>query len=205
MTRKTNTYKGRQYHYYYCRTTKKRGCTNSAMLKEEELVACVTGSVKSQVANVASLESVLAGSDAQRTINALAARYNAQIADNEAQLAKITGFKSTLYENLINGVLTKEDYKNLKTKYVADETRLREAIEKLQGELAEALSGKGERLRWMEHFRRFEILAELDRRVVANLIHSIRVLGKNELQITFNYQDEYENALDLLAREEVAA
>ena len=38
MTRKTNHYKGREYHYYYCPTGKKGGCNGSVMLKEEDLI-----------------------------------------------------------------------------------------------------------------------------------------------------------------------
>ena len=34
-------------------------------------------------------------------------------------------------------------------------------------------------------------MEEIDRRAVMQLIRSIRVLGKDELHIEFNYQDEY--------------
>lgn len=44
----------------------------------------------------------------------------------------------------------------------------------------------------------FEGLNELDRRTVVNLIRSIRVVSKTELDFTFNYQAEYEQALHLL-------
>ena len=39
MTRKTNQVKGKEYHYYYCPTGKKHGCTNPVMLKESDLPA----------------------------------------------------------------------------------------------------------------------------------------------------------------------
>jgi hypothetical protein len=50
----------------------------------------------------------------------------------------------------------------------------------------------------MEHFKQFEGLTALDRKTVAHLIRSIRVVSKTELQITFNYQAEYEKVLSLL-------
>jgi hypothetical protein len=43
-------------------------------------------------------------------------------------------------------------------------------------------------------------LTEIDRRIVVNLIQSIRVESKTELLITFIYQAEYENALALLQK-----
>jgi len=54
---------------------------------------------------------------------------------------------------------------------------------------------------WTEHFTKFENLDVIDRRTVMHLIHSIRVLGKSELEISFNYQLEYENAVDLFEKE----
>ena len=132
---------------------------------------------------------------------ALARQRGHQIEDNERQLTKISNFKSSLYENMVSGLLSKDDYKTLKAKYAADETRLRDAIAGLETERNNALDGKAERLRWMEHFRKFEGLEELDRRTMVNLVRSIRVLSKTELDITFNYQAEYEQALALLQRE----
>ncbi len=106
-----------------------------------------------------------------------------------------------------DGVISKADYKEFKANYAADELRLREAITALETELEEVLAGKAERLQWMEHFKRFEGLAAIDRRVVVNLIQRIRVVSKIELDITFNYQAEYEQALAarrLAAGKEVA-
>ncbi len=206
MTRKTNRYKGREYFYYYCPTGKKHGCPHAAMLKEDGLAECVLECVKAHIASVVSLENVLASSDGQKTAQALVTRVRRQIAENETQLQRIAGFKLSLYQNMVSGVITKDDHKSFKAKYLADEARLREAIAALETELEDALAGKAERLRWMEHFRRFESLAALDRRVVVGLIQSIRVISKTQLDITFNYQDEYEKALalDSAARKEVA-
>ena len=47
--------------------------------------------------------------------------------------------------------------------------------------------------------RRFSEIEELDRKVMIQLVHSIKVVGKNEFQIEFNYQNEYEKAISLIA------
>ena len=198
MTRKAVPYKGVKYHYYYCPTTKMRGCDGGVNLKESELSECILESIKAHVAGVASLEEVIAGSDAKRIMDALTKQYTEQIAENEKQLGQIGSFKSALYENMINGIISKDDYKTFKTKYANDEQRLREAIESLKAQLDDVVDGKSERLRWMEHFKRFGSLEELDRRTVSHLIHSIHVVSKTELTVTFHYQAEYENALELL-------
>lgn len=201
MTRKTNRCNGREYHYYYCPTGKKNGCTGAVMVKEADLRDCVLESVKAHISGIASMESVLAASDSRKAAELLAKQITGQIEDNERQLAAIGGFKASLYENMVGGLLTKEEYKALKSGYAADELRLRGAIDALETERENALDGRAERLRWMEHFKQFEGLRELDRRTVVNLIQSIRVTGKTSLDIAFNYQLEYEQALELLSDE----
>jgi hypothetical protein len=201
MTRKTVPYKDRSYFYYYCPTGKKNGCAGASMIKEDDLIGCVLDSVKAHIAAVASLESILAGSDGQKAARALVGQLDAQIGENTNQLDQILRFKASLYENMVTGLLFKEDYKMLKAKYAADEALLRDAISALAAERENALSGKAEHLRWTEHFKRFENLGGLDRRAVVNLLQSIRVVSKTELEFTFNYQDEYEKALHLIGKE----
>jgi hypothetical protein len=204
MTRKTNHYKGREYYYYYCPTGKKNGCTGAAMLKEEDLSDCVLESVKAHIAGIVSLNSVLAASDSRKIAGLLAKQIQNQIEENQRQIAIKSGIKSTLYENMVSGLLSKDDYKTLKSRYAADEARLRDAIVTLEAERENVLDGSAERLRWIEHFKQFEGLRELNRRTIINLIQRIRVISKTELDISFNYQAEYEQALDFLGLEVAA-
>lgn len=45
------------------------------------------------------------------------------------------------------------------------------------------MENRSERNRWIENFRRFSDLEELDRKAVIQLVQVITVLGKDELQI----------------------
>ena len=94
----------------------------------------------------------------------------------------------------MNGNLSKDEHKSLKAKYADDTALLTNANSRLQTEIEAVLSCNHERMAWTEHFTKFENIEEIDRRMVIHLIHSIVVLGKRELEITFNYQFEYENA-----------
>ena len=200
MTRKTDRKNGKSYYYYYCPAGKKNGCGSSYRIKEEDLVSCVLESVKSHISSVVSLDSILRSVGCEAAGGKLARQYETQIAENERQLEQIGDFKSTLYENMITGIISKDDYKMLKSRYMEDGVRLSRAIAALRQELADIMAGKGERLRWMEHFKRFDGLTELDRKTVTHLIQSIRVLSKTELQISFNYQAEFDTVLRLCGK-----
>lgn len=197
MTRKTDRYKGKTYHYYYCPVGKKGGCEAPARIKENDLTACVLESLKAHIRNIASLEAVLKNADTEALSSRMTRRLEAQLAENQNQLKQTAAFKSTLYENMITGLLSPEDYKTFKAKYLEDEKRLNQALSALRQELENVRNHTSERLVWMEHFKQFEGLMELDRKTVSHLIQSVRVAGKNELQITFNYQPEYEKALEV--------
>lgn len=203
MTRRTVPYKDTKYHYYFCPTTKKRGCTKAVSIKEETLHNYVLESIKAQIASIVSYDAVLANSNNQRAINAMAKHLLMQIAENEKQLDETYGFKSTIYENMVIGLINSEDYKTLKAKYNEDEARLRKAIIILQKQHDGVIAGRCDRLRWMDCFKRFDGIAELDRRIVISLIQNIRLISKKEMTITFNYQDEFAKASAIL--EEVAA
>ena len=193
----TGRYKDKEYHYYYCPTGKKNGCTSSVMLKESDLIECVQDSLKGHIENVASLDALLSSISQERINRELAQEYAAQIRVNEKRVAQTEGFKAKLYENLVSGILTKEEFLSYKRKYNADIELFQKAIVEWNDKLTDVLENRSERNRWINHFMKFSTMEDIDRRAVMQLIRSIRVMGKDELHIEFNYQDEYQKAISL--------
>ena len=198
MTRKTNHSNGKEYHYYYCPTGKKNGCGHAVMLKEDNLIECVRENLKAYIDNVVSLDALLQGID-QETINqTMVKEYTDHITDNERRLEQTLEFKARLYENLVSGALTREEYASYKANYTRQAEQIRASIQALKDKLNDVLENKSERNRWISHFTEFSSLETLDRKAIVHFIKSIRVVGKKELDITFNFQDEYEKAVQLL-------
>jgi len=145
----------------------------------------------------------LNNSNIEKTNQALVKKYTARISENEKLLRQNEDYKSSLYENLVKGFVTKDEYKIFKDKYAETCKKHESAIEQLQQELADILNNTSERLKWTEHFKKFEELAELDRKTVINLIQSIKIIDKTTIQITFNYQSEYEKSVEMTQGEAV--
>ena len=199
MTRKTNRANGKEYHYYYCPTGKKKGCAHPVMLKESSLIDCVRDSLKAYIGNIASLETLLSGIDQSSINQALAKEYSDHITDNERRLEQVLEFKARLYESLVGGMLTKEEYASYKAKYTKQAEDIRESVRVLKEKLTEVLENRSERNRWISQFTQFSTLETLDRRALIHMVQSIRVRGKKELDITFTHEDEYKKALQLLS------
>ena len=155
MTRKTNRVKGKEYHYYYCPTGKKHGCTNPVMLKESDLVECVKDSLKGYIDNVSCLQAILDGIDQGSINQALANEYASHIAANEQQVEQALEFKARLYENLITGTISKEEYTDYKARYTRIAENAKESIRVLKEKLADVLENRSERNRWISHFTQF--------------------------------------------------
>ena len=198
MTRKINRYKDKEYVYYFCPSGKKHGCTSGAMVKESDLIQCVQDSLKGHIDNIASLDTMLSSISQERINRELIKEYSRQIAQNEQQLEQIRQYKMKLYESMVNGFLDKSEFLYNKSSYSARITQLEQAVAALKEKRTDVMENRSERNRWIENFRRFSDLEELDRKAVIQLVQVITVLGKDELQIQFNYQDEYEKALALI-------
>jgi hypothetical protein len=207
MTRKTvpGRNKSNVYHYYYCPTGKKKGCAEGVNIKEQDLIECVLGCIKAQISNIAELERFLADMDADSLVKKQAKNLTAQLEENEERLRKIRGFTTKLYEHMTLGDISKEEHKSLKAKYAEDTEVLIKANAILQQEIEDTLSCKNERMAWVEHFKSFENIATLDRKMVCCLIQSIHILSKTEIEIAFYFQEEYENALELLSTSALSA
>ena len=183
----------------YCPTGKKKGCAHPVMLKESSLIDCVRDSLKAYIGNIASLEALLTGIDQTSINQALAKEYSDHITDNERRLEQVLEFKARLYESLVGGMLTKEEYASYKAKYTKQAEDIRESVRVLKEKLTEVLENRSERNRWISQFTQFSTLETLDRRALIHMVQSIRVRGKKELDITFTHEDEYKKALRLLA------
>lgn len=195
MTRKIARSGRNQYIYYYCPTGRKRGCENPVMVREDALTSCVLESLQGHIQSVIVLDKLLDSMGEEQINRELVASYTAQIRENEVQLDKAKEFKRSLYEKFINGLVTKQEYREWKAGYSNQIEQYQEAIAALRQNIENAMHNNDDRQRWMQHFKQFSTMKELDRRAVITLIQSIRVLGKQELDITYRYQAEYEQEL----------
>ncbi len=198
MTRKSVPYKGKNYYYYYCPTGKKNGCNSSNMIKESDLIDCVSENLKAYINSIISFEELVNSINAERINKELVNKLMLQIKENEILIEEAKKYKAGLYENLVSKNISKEDYTVYKKMYDDDKTRLENAVSELQRELDDVMNNRGENFKWIEHFKKYSDLKEINRKSVIQLIQSVKVFSKNEIQINFNYQLEYEKALSIL-------
>ena len=154
--------------------------------------------VKGYIDNVASLETLLKTIDQSSINRALIQEYSDHIADNERRLDQIMEFKAHLYESLVSSEISKEDYANYRARYTRQIEEIKASIRLLKDKLEAVKENRSERIRWINHFTKFSEQESIDRTALIHMVESIRVLGKQELKITFRHEDEYQKAAELI-------
>lgn len=189
MTRKTVKVKDKSYIYYYCPTTKKQGC-NGEMIREDKLIDCTFYSLKAHIRSILSLEDLLKKVNENAIYDNKINILKESIKLKEIEKEEINIYKATLYENLINGVLSKEEHKKFRDKYNLKIDEICLTLKKLNNEV-EGYEVEEDK-KWINYFKEYSDMKSLDRKTVITLIQSIIVENKKLVTINFNYKQEYE-------------
>ena len=137
-----------------------------------------------------SLDKLLNNIEKERMNQKIVQKYGKEITQKEQTAEELREFKSSLYENYIKGILPKQDYRMLKEEYTTKLETVEKEISTLNKKLEKELWH--DRKEWIEHFKKFSNITELDRNAVIQLIQSIKIFEKKQIEITFRYQSEYE-------------
>lgn len=120
-----------------------------------------------------------------------------QLDKKREEYEKLQKLLMSLYENLADGIIDREEYTRLKASFTAraDETEkqmdaLREQLEDIQNHGAENA--------WMNEFTKRQGLTALDRAVVVALIDKILIHSNDAVEIIYRWQDEFAWQLDIL-------
>ncbi len=193
MVRKTVPHKNKKYVYYACNTGKKNGCTTK-MMREDELIELVTGCI-SDLVNVAMDENVVL-EKAEETFreSEQMAELNAKITGVQVQKEETIRIKSTLYENMLAGLITKSEYKDLKADYDKDIAKLTEQESALQAQCHNNPLLEEKRAKWRAVLKELRENTTLDRKIVVSMIDSITI--GEEVEITFAFDDVFKDVTE---------
>lgn len=189
----------RKYPYYICGNHKNdRHTCSSHMISEKELEKVVLTTLNKHIENLINLKEVLAALENTQSFVIEAKRNDVQLLSVNEGIVKLQNLKIALYEDLTEGIITKEEYfelKELYTKQIGE----REAQAAYLKEQQELLSlEKIKQNEWIDSFLRYRNLTSLSRSIVLELIEKITVFEKGRVKICFNFQYNYELALKMI-------
>lgn len=189
---------GTIYEYYICGTYRKKSnklCTKHT-LKVEKLEKAVLETIQLHIELLVDTEKVL------NEVNKLNIKkiVNENIEnikqEKNKEMEKLIDLKRGLYEDWKNNYITKEEYFNYKQKYEQNIEKIKEIIMNLQKQKNNQNKIIRGNSKWIEDFKIYKNITELDRSIIMELIDYIEVHENKKITIHFKFMNQLNEIID---------
>ena len=190
MVRRVVKKKGKQYHYYHCSTYKnKEGCT-SHNISDAKLQKVVLEAIQKQIALLVQADAIMAQIENIPQQQFGVKLLDSQIRTLNAEVQKYKDLRNNLYQDMVDGVITREEYRDIKQTFTRKMERAEESIRELETKKRRLLSNEMRTQKWVEEFKNCRNIESLDRKVTVMLIERIVIYSSDRIEIHFNHADE---------------
>ena len=200
MVRKAVPSRGKKYYYYVCSTHKaKLGCSSHSF-SESKLNKIVLSLVQDHIQQICRLDEVLdyiaALPESQREIF----NYDAQLTKLNEDIQRFQDLKLNLYSDMADGVISKEEYMEFRAGYDRKIQARQQSLVQLKEEREQAVESNQRSATWIELFKQYENITELQRSVIVNLIERIIIYDSKHIEVVFRYEDQLHSAMQYVER-----
>ena len=190
MVRRVVKKKGKQYCYYHCSTYKnKEGCT-SHNISDVKLQKVVLEAIQKQIALLVQADAIMAQIENIPQQQFGVKLLDSQIRTLNAEVQKYKDLRNNLYQDMVDGIITREEYRDIKQTFTIKMERAEESIRELETKKRRLLSNEMRTQKWVEEFKNCRNIESLDRKVTVMLIERIVIYSSDRIEIHFNHADE---------------
>ena len=198
MVRKNVCAGGKRYRYYVCSRNKETKECTSHRIAVERLEAAVLHLLKVQISNVLDLKQAM-GKVSGIPFQELDIReLEKRIGQKEAEILRCRELRNMLYEDMKDGIVSKEDYMELHEAYAKRRDMAEEAVGKMKQEIKDILASNTDKYRWLDYFAEHKNIDRLTRNVAVELIDRVKVVDKDTVEVVFSFGDCYKEILGSL-------
>lgn len=196
MVRKTVPAGEKKYVYYVCSAHKQDKSCSPHRMRDVALEKIVLDSVKQHIREVIDMSELLTITDTAPLRTAQAQKVQRQLDKKHEEYEKLQKLLMSLYENLTEGIIDREEYTRLKASFTARADEAEKQMDALRENLKE-IQNHGTENAWMNEFTKRQGLTSLDRAVVVALIDKILIHSNDVVEIMYRWQDEFAWQLDI--------
>ena len=197
MVRKTVPAGEKKYVYYVCSAHKQNKSCSPHRMRDTTLEEIVLDSLKQHISEVVDMSELLAITDTAPLRTAQAQKVQRQLDKKHEEYEKLQKLLMSLYENLADGIIDREEYTRLKASFTTRADEAEKQMDALREQL-EDIHNHGTENAWMNEFVKRQGLTSLDRAVVVALIDKILIHSNDVVEIIYRWQDEFAWQLDIL-------
>lgn len=198
MVRKTVPSGKKKYIYYVCAAHKNEKTCYAHSLRDSILEGIILESVKRQVQSVLGMEKVLELTKMATLQQADMKKYQERLDKKNGEISRYKKLLCSLYENVMDGVIDKEEYQKLKKNYTGLLSEAQKRAKIIRTEIRQIMESNMEEKNWLDQLKKYQNFTVLDRAVVVCLIEKILVYKNKQVEIVYNWQEEYHWLANLL-------
>ena len=198
MVRKTVPSGKKKYIYYVCAAHKVEKTCFAHSLRDGVLEDIVLELVKKRIQEVIDLSELLEMTSVVQLQKAMMRKLRERLAMKEAEINRYQKLLQSLYENLADGLIDREEYQELKKTYSRRRSEAEEQAESIRDQMGKEMTSSSERRVWMEQFRSHQNITALDRPLIVTLVERIFIYREHRIEIVFRWQDEFMRLRNLL-------
>lgn len=190
MVRRVVKKKGKQYRYYHCSTYKNKGGCTSHNISDAKLQKVVLEAIQKQIALLVQADAIMAQIENIPQQQFGVKLLDSQIRTLNAEVQKYKDLRNNLYQDMVDGIITREEYRDIKQTFTRKMERAEESIRELETKKRRLLSNEMRTQKWVEEFKNCRNIESLDRKVTVMLIERIVIYSSDRIEIHFNHADE---------------
>ena len=196
MVRKNVCAGNKKYRYYVCSRNKATKECASHRIAAERLEEAVLHLLKVQIGNILDLKRAM-GKVSEIPFQELDIReLEKRIEQKEAEVLRCKELRNMLYEDMKDGIVSKEDYMELHEAYTQRRDMAEEAAGKMKQEIRDILASNTDKYRWLDYFAEHRNIDRLTRNVAVELIDKVKVVDKDTVEVVFSFGDCYKEVLE---------
>lgn len=179
------------------------GCAPRS-ISEQELETAVLATLQAQIGLILNMDNALRQVDALSWERREVSRLDAEIEVQESLVEKNNQLKISIYEDLRDGLISKEEFYSLKEQFSARIQAADDAILRLRRERGEVKEGLIDQQGWLAQFRHFQNVISLDRVMIVNLVEKIVLHPDREISVLLRHQDQFAELMKFLTSQGIA-
>lgn len=184
LVRRVVKYKEKEQVFYICsKYNKEKSCTRHSM-KKEDLEEILTGVFEDYLAFHENLYQKIQTIDITKNI------VDTQIGILQREKEMTQELLSSLYVDLEEDIISKEEYQIFRKNYLEQITKLNENIEYRRKKQEAAKERIKNNEKWLIDIKKYKALTKPDRLSVVMLIDKILIGEDKEIEVIFNHQEE---------------
>lgn len=187
---------GKIYSYYICSKNAATKECSAHRIPVEKLEEMVLEVLKDHIAHILDMERILSYINTvpfqELEVRELEKKKEAK----EQEVIKCQELRNMLYEDLKDGIVSKEDYAELYDGYSKRRRAAEDAVIRLKHEIKNVMEQKTDKYEWLNYFKEYQNIDALSRTAAVCLIECVRVQDKNHIEIEFCFDDCYRALLN---------